>query len=150
MQANIPSINILIVEDRLEDFEFTKECLSNLSLGSPQRIECLSDLQKTLKKSNFDVILLDLGLPETKGLETVEKAMHIIRETASNHPAVVVLTGMNDFAISKMALKMGAKDYLIKGEYSTSDMSRALSFATFSSGNPRRRKKKIAFPFFNQ
>lgn len=69
-------------------------------------------------------MLLDLGLPDSSGLETYQK----VYETVPNVP-VVVLTGLDDEAVAVSAVKKGAQDYLVKGEVDNRTVLRSLEYA---------------------
>lgn len=77
-----------------------------------------------LKKQKIDIILLDLTLPESSGIET----FRLIKNESPSMP-VVILTGNSDYSIASEALKEGAQDFLVKGEYSASVLSRAISYS---------------------
>jgi len=84
----------------------------------------LADFLDVVVKKKFDLILLDLGLPDSLGLETYEK----VSKVASNIP-VVVLTGLDDEEIAVGAVKKGAQDYLVKGEVDNRTIMRSLEYA---------------------
>jgi CheY-like chemotaxis protein len=135
------NLNILIVEDRIEDYTLTKECLDSLKpKHSHTLVSSMMDMEKEVKKNHFDVILLDLCLPETQGLPTVMRANEYVSGTNNEHTPIIILTGINDFEISKKALKYGVRDYLVKGEFTSIELNRALNFATFNTCNPKRGK----------
>jgi len=91
---------------------------------------CLKDAISKIIKNDYDVILLDLVLPESDGIETVKAILSILKETRKDIP-VIVLTGMEDYKVGREAYLLGIKDYLIKDEIATKDLSRALNFATY-------------------
>ena len=72
----------------------------------------------------FDIILLDLGLPDAQGLGAVRRA----RAAAPRVP-LVVLTGLDDESLAAQALQEGAQDYLVKGQIETRGLLRALRYA---------------------
>jgi signal transduction histidine kinase len=74
-----------------------------------------------LAKGGIDIVLLDLGLPDGHGLETVRR----VRAIAPGVP-LIVLTGLDDEALAAEAMKEGAQDYLIKGEIENRALPRAL------------------------
>jgi two-component system, cell cycle sensor histidine kinase and response regulator CckA len=117
------SLHVLLVEDSPTDVLLTEEALSTnrFHVQSSQR---LGDALKLLLAMQFDVILLDLGLPDSQGLDT-------LRTLRGKNPqvAVVVLTGKNDEALALQALKEGAQDYLVKGEIQASSLQRAIRYA---------------------
>lgn len=72
-----------------------------------------------------DLVILDLNLPETKGLETVKKFMEFVR---SNIP-IIVLTALNDDQLGMQAIQLGAEDYLVKGQYDTKLLMRTIKYS---------------------
>ena len=99
--------------------------------------DCLAEGQRKLLSFNYDAIILDLALPETDGIDTVQAIMEHLNKHNKNTP-VIVLTGLEDYAVGRQAWMLGIKDYLIKDEIQSKDLSRALAFATINS------KKSIA------
>ncbi|MDH5772301.1 MAG: response regulator [Rhodospirillaceae bacterium] len=77
-----------------------------------------------LKKEEFDLVLLDLTLPDSSGLETLSRM-----RTAAPNVAVVVLTATDDESIGLEALQTGAQDYLIKDETYPKLLKRSVSYA---------------------
>ncbi|HEV3386367.1 MAG TPA: PAS domain S-box protein, partial [Gemmata sp.] len=117
------AIHVLLVEDSPTDKLLTEESLatSSFHMQSSQR---LAEALKLLKAHQFDVILLDLGLPDSQGLDT-------LRKLRSKNPqvAVVVLTGKADEELALQALKEGAQDYLVKSEIQGGLLQRAVRYA---------------------
>jgi ActR/RegA family two-component response regulator len=114
---------ILIVEDD-EKFArvLSKQLIKNNFEGS--YAGSLSEFLDVLKKGEFDLVLLDLGLPDSSGLETYEKISKMIPDVP-----VVVLTGLDDEKVAVEAVKKGAQDYLIKGEVDNRTLLRSLDYA---------------------
>jgi len=114
---------ILIIED---DERFARVLSKQLEKNNYEVFHCgsLSDFLKTVKERKFDLMLLDLGLPDSSGLETYEK----VSGELSNVP-VVVLTGLDDEGIAISAVKKGAQDYLVKGEVDNRTLLRSLEYA---------------------
>lgn len=103
-------IRVLLVEDSLSDAMLVKDAL-NQSDGdfSVAHVDRLAHAVAHLAKKEVDVVVLDLGLPDSRGLDTLLST----RRAAPEVP-VVVLTGINDEALSMNALEQGAQDYLVK------------------------------------
>jgi two-component system, cell cycle sensor histidine kinase and response regulator CckA len=124
-------IHVLLVEDSATDVLLTEEALANhrFHIQSSQR---LADALKLLIAKQFDVVLLDLGLPDSQGLDT-------LRTLRGKNPqiAVVVLTGKNDEQLAFKALQEGAQDYLVKGEIVAGSLQRAVRYAVERSGSER-------------
>lgn len=118
-------INVLLIEDDRVDALSVQKMLTGQE-DSPFTIEHASRLTEAiehLEKENFDVVLLDLGLPESIGIETLVQ----MREQASHIP-IVVLTGEGE-TLSIESLKHGAQDYLVKGHINYGTLRRCLSYA---------------------
>ena len=77
-----------------------------------------------MAEGNIDAILLDLGLPDSQGLNTFEK----IHAAAQKVP-ILILTAFKDDALALEAVRRGAQDYLIKGKIDGSTLARAITYA---------------------
>jgi len=119
-------VRVLLVEDEATDAEFADRALSKTF---PEQfklcwVERLSDAVTQLDSSRFDVVLLDLGLPECDGLET------LLELRGRNHEIpIVVLTGLHDEQVALEALEQGAQDYLVKGGLTADSLVRSIRFA---------------------
>ena len=108
-----PIIEVLLVEDNPHDAALVTEALKETS-GPFFRIETVGHLKSSLVhliKRKVDVVLLDLALPDAKGLETLTKT----RAIAPTVP-IVVLTGCDDGDLAIQAIQNGAEDYLVKDQ----------------------------------
>jgi PAS domain S-box-containing protein len=117
--------NILIVEDNPFDFKLTSKLL--LKNNDRYVIEWGNTLSSGIEKlslSHFHVLLLDLNLPDSKGVETVLT----VRNVAPDLP-VIVLTSQDDEESAITALKSGAQDYLIKGKIDRALLERSIRYA---------------------
>ncbi len=112
-------IKILLVEDNPGDVLLLQETLAEMAFVELQwvHVERLSQALTRLQAEAFDVILLDLVLPDSKGLDTFVQL-----QTQSPHTPIVVLTGMTDETLAMRSMQAGAQDYLIKGQVSGSDL----------------------------
>ncbi len=116
---------LLLVEDNEGDARLLREMLHESAHTTElKHVGCLQDAEKILSESEFDLILLDLGLPDADGLEAIRR----VRAAAQSIP-LVVLTGLDDESFAVHALQEGAQDYLIKGQIETRGLLRALSYA---------------------
>jgi len=119
-------IKVLLVEDNHGDARLIKEMLAE-ARGNPFDAEC-ADLLATglehLAQGGIDVVLLDLGLPDSRGLDTLVK----VRAQALGVP-IVVLTGLDDEALAVEAVKEGAQDYLVKGQVDSNLLGRSVRYA---------------------
>nr|MBA3614228.1 response regulator [Nitrospirales bacterium] len=130
-----PTHSILLVEDNPADAELVRERLKNASGMSPfymTRVSTLKEALTTLQSTSFDVILLDLNLPETNGLETLKR----IRSANSDIP-LVVLTSNEDEPVALEAIKLGAQDYIPKSSMNAALLSRILHYAIEREKNDR-------------
>jgi signal transduction histidine kinase len=119
-------VSILLVEDSGSDAFLLQESLSQLEGGGFRftLAECWAEAAAQLQKRSFDVLLLDLSLPDSIGRETFVRA----REAAPNLP-IVVLTGEADEAVGLEAVRYGIQDYLIKGQAYGRQTARAIRYA---------------------
>jgi PAS domain S-box-containing protein/putative nucleotidyltransferase with HDIG domain len=120
------AINILLIEDNPDDARFVKELLSESKQASSHLdiADRLSQGIACVKKNHYDVVLLDLGLPDSKGLNTFIK-LH----TEFNHLPIVVLSGLDDESVSLASVQEGAQDYLIKGKFDRHILWRSIRYA---------------------
>ncbi len=126
MDEKIKAIKLLLIEDNPGDARLMKEMLTD-GMDSPFTVEfasCLAEGIEQLDKTNFDVIILDLMLPDSYGLETFMK----VNEKAPRSP-IVVTSGLNDESLAVSAVQRGAQDYLVKGHVDSGAMRRSLRYA---------------------
>jgi diguanylate cyclase (GGDEF)-like protein/PAS domain S-box-containing protein len=114
---------VLLVEDNPGDARLLREMFAEEGPSDTEliHVECMSEAEKYLAGHPVDIILLDLGLPDARGLEAVRRA-----RAAAPRSALVVLTGLDDEALSARSLQEGAQDYLVKGQQETYGNSRGL------------------------
>jgi signal transduction histidine kinase/DNA-binding response OmpR family regulator len=136
------SLRILLVEDNPGDADLIMELLSKKGSVSSV-VECAPRLAvalELLKQNRFDVVLLDLGLPDSAGLDTVRVMEQQIIDTP-----VVVLTGNNDEQMGLAAIQVGAQDYVVKGQINGSLLLQVLRYALERHQNARRLRESEAF-----
>lgn len=106
------NLQILLVEDNPADAFLLQEAIAEIE-NAPRVIHAdgLNLALAYLKEENVDAILLDLALPDSEGLATLER----MNAAAARLP-IVVLTGLEDEAVGIDAVRKGAQDYLIKGQ----------------------------------
>jgi two-component system sensor histidine kinase UhpB len=121
-----PSMNILLVEDNPADARLIGETLkeSHAVTFRLTHRERLDAALASIGSSSFDAVLLDLDLPDSRGLDTVARMI----AAAPNLP-VIVLTGFEDEFTGEKAVEMGAQDYLVKGRVSEFIVTRAIVYA---------------------
>lgn len=120
------TVKVLLIEDEPQQAELIREILSRVpSPHYDTRIATsLKEGREKLLWEGTDVILLDLSLPDSKGLDSFT----ILSSDAPDLP-VVILTGLQDEATGLEAVKKGAQEYLVKGEVDVQTVSRFLKFA---------------------
>ena len=117
-------IGVLLVEDDDEDAFLVREFLSDVSFEvNLVRARTVGEALASLP-GEIDCVLLDLGLPDGLGLETVNR----VRATAPAI-AVIVLTGRDTEAAGEAAVNAGAQDYLVKGKVDGGLLARAIRYA---------------------
>jgi signal transduction histidine kinase/DNA-binding NarL/FixJ family response regulator len=116
-------MRVLLVEDNEDDAILIREDLSETDIAI-ERVELLSAALDRLVGGSFDAVLLDLSLPDARGLDTIER----VRSRVPGVP-IVVLTGLNDEDAAVRAVEKGAQDYLIKGQADGHLLSRSLRYA---------------------
>jgi PAS domain S-box-containing protein len=120
------NIKVLLVEDNPGDVFLLQEFLKEVTTVVVDLIpvERLSEAIDYLAKEIFDVILLDLSLPDSQGLETFVIAHHQAKATP-----IIVLTGINDETLAIRAMQEGAQDYLVKGQVTGDLLVRSMRYA---------------------
>lgn len=117
---------VLLIEDNEGDAILLKEMLEEMPPAHFFLTHCnnLTEGIPLLEKGGFDVLLLDLGLPESTGIETFQKV-----KTACRGTPVIVLTGLDDEDLALAVVHAGAQDYLLKGQTEGSTLRRAMRYA---------------------
>ena len=133
-------MKILVIDDNRADRDLIithiKESKKRKNIITEES-NCLKDALSKIENNDYDVILLDLVLPESDGIETVKTVISSLRKWEKDIP-VIVLTGMEDYKVGREAWALGIKDYLIKDEIQSRDLTRALNFATYSTNGERK------------
>ncbi len=126
MIHRVEPLDVLLIEDNPGDASLIKGHLSQMPSGAAN-VKVAEDLASgiaNLGERDWDVILLDLQLPDSMGLSTLDAIM----DAGADVP-VVVLTGNQDESLAYSALGHGAQDYLIKGEYDLPTLARSIRYA---------------------
>ena len=119
-------IKVLLIENNPGDARLIQEMLKEVETArfEVEYVDMLSTGSERLAKERFDVLLLDLGLPDSSGIETLERAL-----TQAPEMPVVVLTGLADEMVGIKAVQRGAQDYLIKGSVDSNLLIRSIRYA---------------------
>jgi two-component system, cell cycle sensor histidine kinase and response regulator CckA len=118
---------LLLIEDNPGDARLIREVLTETRPEPEFELQCVDRLQSAfgwLDRQPADLILLDLSLPDTQGLATLER----LRAQVPNIP-IVILTGNKDERIALQALQLGAQDYVTKGEIGGRALMRSIRYA---------------------
>lgn len=120
------NIHILLVEDNPGDARLIREMLTEagttrFDLTHAQRLD---EALKCVAEASFDVLLLDLGLPDSQGLDT----FNTVYDAAPAMP-VLVFTGLADEELGTKAVRAGAQDYLMKGQLDSHLLARSVRYA---------------------
>ncbi len=117
---------ILLVEDDPDHAFLIRRQLAEHDLGRREVVHLTTAAQAALRLGTGDVgcVILDLSLPDAKGME----GLHALRAVDPEVP-IVVLTGLDSDTVGLNALKMGAQDYLVKGQHATDSLGRSVMFA---------------------
>ncbi len=106
------TLHILLVEDNPAEAFLLQESIAQVDHPPEVRhAERLGQALECLKVEKIDAILLDLALPDSEGLATLEQT-----NAVAGHLPIIVLTGLEDEAIAIEAVRKGAQDYLLKGQ----------------------------------
>lgn len=119
------AINVLVIEDNPDDRELFRRQLRQMQDGafSFREAETLDDGLSQIGANSVDLVALDLNLPDSSGLETLQTVF----EAAPSVP-IIVLTGETDNGLGVEAIKQGAQDFIIKGEFSTELVTRCVRY----------------------
>jgi PAS domain S-box-containing protein len=119
-------VKILLFEDNPGDAGLIEEMLEEFADFQYEfkTVQTLDEGLSLLKKIRFDIILSDLGLPDSYGVDTFLE----IHARNSRIP-IIILTGMNDEKIGVEAVKKGAQDYLVKGQVDGRLLRRSIQYS---------------------
>jgi len=125
------TIRVLLVEDSNFDVLIIKDMLTKEIDSKLKKIafdiiraDSFHDAKHKLAKDFFNVILLDLTLPDSIGLDTLRKVYAEAPETP-----IIVLTSINDQLVAINAVKEGAQDYLVKGQFDANLLLRSIHYS---------------------
>jgi PAS domain S-box-containing protein len=119
-------IKILLIEDNPLEQQYVKELIARFN-GAHYELVAEDLLGKSVRHfadGEIGVILLDLNLPDSHGLDTF-RTVHRLAE----HIPIVILTGIEDDTLALQAMEGGAQDYLVKGQINTQVLQKAVRYA---------------------
>lgn len=123
-------IKVLLIEDNGDDAELIVQSLKEADVADGtqeievERVDRLIAGLARLTADGIDVVLLDMNLPDSSGLDTF-LSVHV----NAPHVPVVIVSGNQDLEIATQAVYKGAEDYLVKGQFSGGQLLRSLNFA---------------------
>jgi two-component sensor histidine kinase len=134
-------LRVLLIEDNAGDVRLIREMLAEAKEPSfhLESADCLATGLERLARAPFEVVLLDLLLPDSQGLETFQQ----VRAQGPGIP-IVVLSGLDDEELAHRALQAGAQDYLIKGQVESRGLDRAIQYAMERQRAEQERERLLA------
>jgi len=121
------TFRVLLIEDSPFHAELTTRQLAEAE-GAEFQVTVVGSLAEGLEKlkqdSGFAAVLLDLGLPDSDGLDTFAS----VHDATENMP-IVIITGTNDVSMAAKAVEEGAQSYLVKGHVNGDEVARSLRYA---------------------
>lgn len=119
-------MKLLLAEDNPADVRLVREMLAEGPREAFEliHVDRLDAALARLRDEPVDVILLDLGLPDAQGMQTLERALEVNRSLP-----IVVLTGLNDERFAAEVVRAGAQDYLVKGKFDSELLIRTVHYA---------------------
>jgi len=140
------NISILLVEDNRGDARLIHEMLvdqkqksSSSVVYSLHWVTSLKDAFAVISDSEFDIIMLDLSLSDSKGYATFIS----LKEKAGDTP-IIVMSGLDDETVAVKAVKEGAQDYLVKGTVNSDLLVRSMLYAVERKKLELEKKKLIS------
>ncbi len=121
------SSNVLLIEDNSEQAALLSQLIVASDAIAHFRLDVADTLEAGLaraRQGNLILILLDLSLPDSQGLETFIRVAEAVPQVA-----IVVLSGIDDVALALETMQLGAQDYLVKGHVDSHLLFRAMQYA---------------------
>lgn len=115
---------LLMVEDTKADAFLIQFYLEQSQKYEMTSVVCLKDAIDAMKKEDFDMILLDMNLPDSREIDTLKTWVNHFP-----HHLVIVLTGRNDENIGLESMQLGAQDFIIKGKFDAHTLGMKLDYA---------------------
>jgi two-component system sensor histidine kinase UhpB len=119
-------MKLLLIEDNPADASLIRVILRKAPAGAfqIQHAARLAAALECLRQEPFDLVLLDLGLPDSQGMETLTRV-----QAAGAKLPIVALTGLDDPAFAVEVVRAGAQDYLVKGKFDSDLLVRTMRYA---------------------
>lgn len=126
-------MKILVIDDSREDRDLAITYIhraNSIPDITADESNCLQSALEKIAENDYDVIILDLALPETDGIDTITEIKNFLEQQGKNTP-IIILTGLEDYSLGRKAFSLGIKDFLIKDELQLDDLSKAIKCATY-------------------
>ena len=119
-------LNILVVEDNLGDYVLIEQMLIEASDFQKEihHVTTLSEAIALMERIACDVVLLDLSLPDSYGIDSFHRISRLFPQTP-----VIILSGLNDTRFANDAVKNGAQEYLVKGEFEEKLLAKSIAYS---------------------
>ena len=125
VSGEVMKLKLLYIEDNPDDSDFIQLLAEDIKeFKSLQVCSRLFEGVNLAQEEQFDLVFLDLSLPDSFGIETIETFRNSIPEIP-----IIVFTGLNDYSTSIEALNKGAQDYLVKGEITANILKKSTFYA---------------------
>ena len=121
-----PYLHVLVVEDNEGDYELLTEYLkqSRLPIQQALRAQNMAEATALVSSNHFDLVLLDLSLPDSTGIDSVITMDRLLPKTP-----IIVLSGLSAIEIAIESISLGAQDYLVKGEFDENLLAKCLQYS---------------------
>jgi two-component system sensor histidine kinase UhpB len=125
INTNTP-ITLLIVEDNAGDYLLLKEYLQQIRLPVDRIVHAVNmqSIPSLVKTNVFDIVFLDLSLPDSTGIDSV-----IIMDRLLPKTPIIVLSGLSAVEIAVETISLGAQDYLVKGEFDEKLLAKTIQYS---------------------
>tara|TARA_Y100000310_G_scaffold339480_1_gene432261 strand:+ start:7728 stop:8150 length:423 start_codon:yes stop_codon:yes gene_type:complete len=134
-------MKILIIEDIASDRDLLIHYIEKVATKDidVDSASCLTEAFALLAITSYDIVFLDLGLPESKGNDTINKLQSNLKEgSLNNETIVVVLTGLEDYSLAKSAVRNGVKSFIVKNDMNEKIIKRSIN-SIYTHCLPKRR-----------
>lgn len=122
------NLSVIILEDNDGDFllleDYLIEAYHTVKINRCETFDDFIQLKETKTDFNFDLILLDLHLPDLSGIQLIEKVLSLNLQVP-----IIILSGYAELTLAKESLKLGVEDFLIKDEVSPAILHKSIEYA---------------------
>lgn len=126
MQKMNTDLSILTIEDNASDLFLVEHMLrsSALEIGNLYSTDRIVQAYEMLQSQRIDLVLLDLSLPDSFGINSFLYLKPVVQKIP-----VIILTGLSDTSLALEAIKEGAQDYLVKGEFNENLLAKSIQYS---------------------